>query len=72
MDIKTLGEAIAAGYTRGDAAYQRGYVSRKAMPDENRPVFVAGGRRKGQLYYLAPCADSTQYCYRIYLHEVTK
>ena len=65
----TLKEAIANGYKIGDRKMQRGYVSRKIPNCTDIPVFVAGGRRKNEFYYLAPCWNSTRYCYRQYLHK---
>ena len=46
--------------------YQRGYVSRRANRLDQR-VYVAGGTRRGELYYLAPTYASTQYCVRVYI-----
>ena len=62
----TVREALERGYTMGDVKLQRGYTSRK-IPTDEREVFEASGRRKGQLYFLAPCSYSTRYCYRQYL-----
>lgn len=62
----TVAEALAAGYHRIDTKFQRGYVSRRS--DINAlPVHVAGGSRRGELYYLSPSWKSTTYCYRVYL-----
>ena len=50
---------------------QTGYISRKtrALTErDNTPVFVAGGNRKGQLYYLLPRYDTTRSCWRCYLN----
>lgn len=50
---------------------QLGYVSRKTKLLKERddtPVFVAGGNRKGQLYYLLPRYDTSRYCWRCYLN----
>lgn len=50
---------------------QKGYISRKTMAlteRDNTPVFVAGGNRKGQLFYLLPRYDTTRYCWRCYLN----
>lgn len=66
--IKTLNEALDAGYVRGEMKYQRGYISRRADIGE-APVHVAGGRRKGELYILLPCYHSTTYCMRQYLRK---
>nr|DAH13614.1 MAG TPA: hypothetical protein [Caudoviricetes sp.] len=49
---------------------QIGYVSRKIVSPEEweeTPIYVAGGKRKGQLYYLSPRVDTTRYCWRCYL-----
>lgn len=67
MKITLLSQATEAGYKLGDYRRQRGYVSRK--PANDRAVFVAGGNRAGELYYLAPCFDSSQYCWRVYLYK---
>lgn len=45
-----------------NAAYQRGYVSRKT--DLSKQPILKG--RKGE-YILAPCFDTTRYCKRLYL-----
>ena len=65
----TLQEAIDAGYKIGDRKMQRGYVSRKIPNCSDIQVFVAGGRRKNELYILVPCWGSTRYCYRQYLYK---
>lgn len=65
----TLAEARKEGYVECDSSYQRGYVTRKPRSEDDIPVFVAGGKRKGQLYYCAPTRTSTQYCLRRYLCE---
>ena len=62
----TYGEAREMGYRVTSVKYQRGYVSRKTDTDE-QTVYKAGGHRNGQLYFLAPCFKSTQYCYRMYI-----
>ncbi len=63
----TLKKALALGYTLAGSQRQRGYVSRKHTDHTNDELQVAGGSRKGQLYYLKPCHDSSQYCWRQYL-----
>lgn len=62
----TVREAHEQGYRDWDISYFRGYVSRKTNTD-NQPVKVAGGRRKGQLYYEAPSFLSTKYALRVYI-----
>lgn len=50
---------------------QSGYISRKTRVPKERdetPVFVAGGNRKGQLYYLLSRYDTNRYCWRCYLN----
>ncbi len=50
---------------------QPGYLSRRTLARkerDDRPVFVAGGTRKGQLYYLNPRYDTTRYCWRCYIN----
>lgn len=56
-------------YGFGESAYTRGYVSRKNYNPDNAHVYTAGGSRAGQLYILAPCYDSTRFCFRQYLKE---
>lgn len=67
----TLRQALDKGYTMGDTAYFRGYVSRKINPD-CQPVKTAGGRRAGELYVELPCWQSSQYAIRQYLRKPTK
>lgn len=64
----TYRDAIKQGYRFADATYQRGYVSRR-INLYNQKVLIAGGRRQGQLYILAPCYHSTIYCLRYYLSK---
>lgn len=63
---KTLRDALAQGYTMGEATWTRGYVSRRADPLD-APVHIAGGSRAGQLYVLEASYNSTTYCLRRYL-----
>ena len=67
---KTVADARGMGYNiSGYAeAYQRGYVSRRANIDD-RPIRVAGGARKGELYYTVASPISTQYCVRVYISK---
>ena len=65
----TVRELLNKGYSEGDTAYQRGYVSRRNFEPGNQEVYQAGGSRKGQYYYLAPCYHSTKYCVRCYLFK---
>ena len=67
---KTVADARAMGYNiRGYAeTYQRGYVSRRANIDD-RQIRVAGGTRKGELYYTISSPNSTQYCVRVYISK---
>ena len=64
----TLAAAREDGYAEsGERTKQSGYCSRTGNPDFSI-VYIAGkGKRAGQLYYLAPCFDSTFYCYRVWL-----
>lgn len=66
--ILNLRQAREMGYTEsGERTKQSEYVSRRD-DIELSIVYVAGkGKRSGQLYYLAPCYDSTFYCWRVYL-----
>ena len=53
-----------------DTTFERGYVSRKKyieIPYEDHVIYMAGGKRKGQLYIYLPCFYSSQYCHRAYL-----
>lgn len=67
-NIRTLSDAINAGYTLADTTYQRGYVSVR-QPSSFAPVHIAGGNRRGQLYVLLHNPSSTMYCYRQYLRR---
>ncbi len=60
---------IRSKYTFAETKYQVGYVSRKNYNPDNAHVYTAGGSRAGQLYILAPCYDSTRFCFRQYLKE---
>jgi len=62
----TYSEAIAAGYHVADTVTEAGYISRK-MDVGAGDVYIAGGRRKGQLYALIPNWNSTRFYYRVYL-----
>ena len=62
----TAREALKKGYTAVETRLQHGYISRKTTL-ETAPVIKAGGRRKGQLYFLWPNFESTRYCYRVYI-----
>lgn len=66
-EIRTLADAYAAGMREGRVRWQRGYVTRKPREPDEIEVYEAGGYRRGELYYLASCQNSTQYCYRVYL-----
>ena len=61
------------GYTQfsiTDTTLERGYVSRKKdieIPYEDHTIYMAGGRRKGQIFIYLPCYYSSQYCHRAYL-----
>ena len=68
MIPKTYEDALAQGYTNSFTSLQRGYVSRK-MDAATAPVMVASGNRKGQLYVILPCWQSSQYCIRQYLSK---
>lgn len=64
----TYGEAIEMGYSLGDTAWTRGYVSRRSeQVCDDTPIHVAGGSRQGELYVLMPSWESTTYCRRQYL-----
>jgi hypothetical protein len=62
-----VADALNAGYVVADVRWTQGYVSRRPPPVAERNVYVAGGDRKGQLYYMEPSYHSTQYCHRVYL-----
>ena len=57
---KNVKEAIDIGYEVGDRKYSRGYISRK-INTLNQPIKIAGGTRKGELYYEIPSYNSTTY-----------
>ena len=61
--MKTYREMIANGYHAARTSYQRGYVSRRTDINDQQ----VHETRRGELYVLAPCWVSTQYCYRVYL-----
>lgn len=61
-------DARALGYKVTYTALQRGYVSRRIDVDD-QPIMIAGGHRRGRLYYLAPSWQSTQYCRRVYIDK---
>lgn len=64
----TVRDALNQGYVlSGEWKYERCYVSRKNYKPEDQPVLVAGGRRKGELYFLSPNWKSTTYSFRNYL-----
>lgn len=67
--MKTWAEYKAAGYRVVGSAFARGYVSRKIDVNEQE-IKVAGGSRKGQLYYEAPTYLSTQYHKRVYIAKI--
>ena len=64
-----LSDAFKQGYREYDRKFTLGYTSRKPMRPENKQVYTAGGSRKGELYYMAPCWKSTIYCYRVYIRK---
>lgn len=66
---KTLGEALSIGYKYAFTKLERGYLSRKGFisDDPSNILYVAGGKRKGMLYYIEPCFMSTQYFFRRYI-----
>lgn len=67
---KTLGEALAQGYTIGETMTQNKYVSRKTEINDDTPLIECkANHRKGQLYYELPNWKSTRYSYRQYLIE---
>lgn len=63
-----LRDAREMGFTEtGEMTREVGYVSRRGNPDFSI-VYIAGkGKRAGQFYYLAPCYDTTRYCWRVYI-----
>ena len=66
----TLENARDMGLTEtGEKTRQAGYCTRRG-DREKSIVFIAGkGKRAGQLYDLAPCFDTTRYCYRVWLKK---
>lgn len=65
----TVADAFALGYRPYDQKYQRGYVSRVTWNESDAEVLTAGGNRKGELYFLAPAWETSNYCYRVYLRK---
>lgn len=63
---KTLKDAYNDGYTITETKHVRGYLSRK-IDDNDQPVKIAGGIRRGQLYVELPSFASSTYHYRCYL-----
>ncbi len=63
----TYKEALENGYKDAGFTYQRGYISRRKFDLATAECHEAGGRRKGQLYVLCPCYNSSKYCLRMYL-----
>ena len=67
------GQAVSAaelqerGWRLADMSYERGYRSRRDKSPERGPVYMAGGQRRGELYYLEPCYTSSNYCMRVYM-----
>ncbi len=55
----TAAEALNQGYEFKEMRFQHGYVSRRKTL-EDAEVLEAGGRRKGQLYFLWPNFKSTR------------
>lgn len=45
---------------------QAGYVSRRDFDFDEQEVHIAKGRRKGEMYILAPCYYSSRFCQRMY------
>lgn len=62
-------EALEQGWRPADTKYTRRYVSRTKFELDEAECHEGKGRRKGQLYILAPCWESTTYCYRHYLKK---
>ena len=65
----TIKEAKDNGYTRAFDSYERGYISRKTVINDETKVYEGQGKRKGLLYYVAPCQNTTQYHLRCYLSK---
>ena len=65
--IKTLQDAIDAGYMHGDKKTTKTYVKAETKPASEIPVFRASGAREGQLYFLIHNPFSNQYGFRQYL-----
>lgn len=65
----TFGEALSLGYKKADMQYQLGYVRRRNFDLNEARLHVAGGHRKGELYALAPCYNTSRFCLRVYLKK---
>ena len=59
-------EAREKGYIEFDTSYARGYISRKTEIEEQE-LKIAGGNRKGELYYEKSCLNSSKYHFRVYM-----
>ena len=58
------------GYEISDVKCQRGYVSRKNIPNCDIPVYIVNrGKRTGDVFIIRPCFSSTLFCYRLYLRK---
>ena len=66
--IKTLDDALKAGYVRADMRLHVGYAPRYADIGKT-PVHIAGGKRKNEFYIMLPCDLSLKYYYRQYLRR---
>jgi hypothetical protein len=64
---KNYAEAKKMGYDVMHVSLQRGYVSTKAI-DDNQMVLL-GGQKHDKPYILGHYSKSTQYCWRRYLRK---
>lgn len=69
---KTYGESLRAGWVHTSTALERGYISRKINPADQK-LWIAGGNANGQVYVCLPNWRSTYYgVIRQYLRAPSK
>lgn len=64
----TVADLKAAGWREYRTAWTRGYVSRRSEAG-TRPVMLSG---RGEVFFLSPSWESSQFCHRVYMRPVTK
>lgn len=69
MKVLTVCGLFKLGFCFFDRTCARGYVSRK-VDSLSQPVFLAGGRRKGEPFSPQPCFLSSCYSHRDYYYPL--